>query len=535
MLIDHFPRQSERGTMVPACPLEGGTVIAERLERFFEALYRRLGARYLSVMRGLVALIAIVLANPMGIGLLAYSDPEPAEVVRSLAIGNGGLALAMIGYMLPSWRRASAPIQRWLDGDRDEETTLAAWRQARRLTWDGFRPAIIAAMAVFPVVASTAAIEYGLSLVEIAVTWFALMAMFSVIAAVAWPAVELFHRPLRRDLARQVAPQVASTGVEAPLGARMWWSFVAVSMTTGMAVAFVAVPDGSLVDLGRLMLLVVVSTVLVGGVIVVLLTRSLMAPAEDVLATIDAVRAGDLSARVEVTTNDEVGFMAAAFNDMLVTIEQAANEVRASRARIVAASDAERARIERNIHDGAQQQLTALLLQLEVVGRQVVSDPEQAIAGLEDASGRLRDALAELRELAQGLHPSALSLDGLASALELLAERSTVPVDVRAASDRYPEAIESTAYFVASEALANVAKYAQASQASVALETRDGRVVLEVVDDGVGGAHLGAGSGLMGLVDRVEAVGGSLAVDSPPGAGTTVRAVLPVETGALAP
>jgi signal transduction histidine kinase len=200
-------------------------------------------------------------------------------------------------------------------------------------------------------------------------------------------------------------------------------------------------------------------------------------------------------------------------------------ELQASRERIVAASDAERRRLERNLHDGAQQRLVAIALQLRLLQGQV-GDPssEQLVAAVSD---QLALSLGELRELARGLHPAVLE-HGLAAALDSLAARSTVVTTVSyEPPDRLPEPVELAAYFVASEALANVSKYAQATSVTMRV-WRAGQVAsIEVADDGVGGADDAAGSGLRGLADRVEALQGSLRVVSPPGVGTIVTAELP--------
>jgi signal transduction histidine kinase len=201
-------------------------------------------------------------------------------------------------------------------------------------------------------------------------------------------------------------------------------------------------------------------------------------------------------------------------------------EVQASRERIVAASDAERRRLERNLHDGAQQRLVALSLQLRLLEGRVGDDPsaQELIA---TASSELAQSLAELRELARGIHPAVLN-HGLAAALDSLAARSPVPTSVTyEANGPLTEPVELAAYFVASEALTNVAKYAQATAASVRVSHTPTNTVIEIADDGVGGADESRGSGLRGLADRVEALDGRLTVVSPPGAGTTVIAELP--------
>jgi signal transduction histidine kinase len=199
--------------------------------------------------------------------------------------------------------------------------------------------------------------------------------------------------------------------------------------------------------------------------------------------------------------------------------------VRDSRARIVAAGDEQRRRIERDLHDGAQSRLVALALELKQAQRGV-ADPEVEKL-LASTAAELQDAVQQLRELAQGIHPPLLVQSGLAVALEALADRTSVPVSLSAGSERYPPEVESTAYFVASEALANVAKHAHASQVRIETRRANGTLLVEVADDGVGGATPDGGSGLRGLADRVEAQGGRLTVVSPPGGGTRVLGEIP--------
>jgi signal transduction histidine kinase len=203
-------------------------------------------------------------------------------------------------------------------------------------------------------------------------------------------------------------------------------------------------------------------------------------------------------------------------------------ELRVSRLRIVEATDAARRRIERDLHDGAQQQLVALALELRLLHRRVADQPE--ITPLVDGlSERLSSALAELRELARGIHPSILTEQGLAPAIDALADRAAVEVRaVVGVDERLSEPVEAAAYFVVAEALTNVVKYAQASAVEVEVRCADGHVLVEVADDGVGGAAVTAGSGLRGLADRLAAVDGRLVIDSPPGGGTRLRARIPV-------
>jgi signal transduction histidine kinase len=204
-------------------------------------------------------------------------------------------------------------------------------------------------------------------------------------------------------------------------------------------------------------------------------------------------------------------------------------EVRASRARIAEADDAARRRLERDLHDGAQQRLVTLSMTLASTLRQLRDLPEASDlqATLALAGDELRQSLAELRELAHGIHPTVLSDHGLAGAIQSLAARMPIPVDVVAVPDRFPPTLEATAYYVLCEALTNVARHSGASHARVSAVAGHGRLVLEVVDDGAGGAVAKSGSGLRGIADRVEACGGALSVESPPGGGTHLRAELP--------
>ena len=200
-----------------------------------------------------------------------------------------------------------------------------------------------------------------------------------------------------------------------------------------------------------------------------------------------------------------------------------------SRARIVRAGDEARRRFERDLHDGAQQRLVSLGLELRAAEATLPPDQDDLRRLLSGLGTGLSDVLADLRELSRGLHPAVLSEGGLTPALRALARRSAVPVDVRLTLDgqRFDEPVEVAAYYVASEALANTAKHANASRAKVAVTHRDGWLELTVSDDGSGGADAANGSGLTGLVDRVEAIGGTIQIDSRPGGGTAVRVRLP--------
>jgi signal transduction histidine kinase len=221
------------------------------------------------------------------------------------------------------------------------------------------------------------------------------------------------------------------------------------------------------------------------------------------------------------------------FTELLATAianAESRSELAASRRRIVAASDEARRRIERDLHDGTQQRLVSLGLAASAAQADVAADRDDLRAELSRIAAGLADAVAELQEFSRGIHPAILSEGGLGPALRTLARRSAIPVDLDVTtSTRFPEPVEIAAYYVASEALANTAKHAHASHIEISLLARPGRLLLSVRDDGVGGADPARGSGLAGLADRVEALGGSIRVRSAAGAGTHVTVDLPLD------
>ena len=212
---------------------------------------------------------------------------------------------------------------------------------------------------------------------------------------------------------------------------------------------------------------------------------------------------------------------------LAVASAQARADLQASRARIVRAGDEQRRKLERNLHDGAQQRLVAAALTVRAAQKRWSSDPEAASQLLGVAAEELDAGLEELRELARGLHPGALTDYGLEGALKALGTRLPLPVEFEVTQERLGSHIEATAYFIVSETLTNVVKHAEATHATVTIGCADDVVRVEIRDDGAGGANTSAGSGLIGLRDRAEAAGGTLIVVSPVGRGTVVTASLP--------
>jgi signal transduction histidine kinase len=215
--------------------------------------------------------------------------------------------------------------------------------------------------------------------------------------------------------------------------------------------------------------------------------------------------------------------------DTAIANAQARADLVASRARIVTAADESRRRIERDLHDGIQQRLVALVLKLRMIESNLSPETSDLRGELATLDSGLLEAVEELRELSRGIHPAILSKGGLGPALRALSRRSAVPIDLDVnVDDRLPETVEAAAYYVAAEALTNSAKYANASFVELSASVRNGHLFVQVRDDGSGGADPSRGSGLIGLTDRVEAVGGTLTVASPRGHGTMLRAELPL-------
>ena len=262
------------------------------------------------------------------------------------------------------------------------------------------------------------------------------------------------------------------------------------------------------------------------------LAQAIVQPVRRAASMAGRLAGGDLGARMPEDGVGEIGMLERSFNTMAGSLEQSRDELAASRARIVAAGDQARRRIERDLHDGTQQRLVALVLDLRATEAAVPPERPELRAELARIADGVAGALEELRELSRGIHPAILSEGGLGPALKALARRSPVPVELAVdVPARLPEPVEVAAYYVVSEALANAAKHANASVAQVKAQARDGLLHLSVRDDGVGGAALGEGSGLVGLADRVQALGGSITLDSPAGQGTRLQIDLPIHHG----
>ena len=259
------------------------------------------------------------------------------------------------------------------------------------------------------------------------------------------------------------------------------------------------------------------------------LTRAIVLPIRTAAAMAGRLADGDLRARMPEDAPGEIGALERSFNTMAGSLDENRAEIAASRVRIVAASDEARREIERDLHDGTQQRLVSLGLDLRAAELTVPPELAEAKLQMSRVADGLDGALEDLREISRGIHPAILSEGGLGPAIKALGRRSPVPVELdMRATGRLPERIEVAAYYVVSEALANAAKYAHASVVHIDLEARDDAFRLSVRDDGIGGADLERGSGLIGLTDRVEALGGTITIVSPIEKGTSMIVVLPL-------
>ena len=342
---------------------------------------------------------------------------------------------------------------------------------------------------------------------------------------------ETAFRPLARELAPHLSADILSQRSGPSISTKLFLLLVLTSLFNGFIVGSMSLIPSSYEARAAVGTLasIAVSMALAGSVIW-LLRRSFVTRVDEIRRALDQVQAGARDGiDLAPLAGDDLDEVTRAFNAMTHQLKQSEDDIRVSRSRIVAAADESRKRIERNIHDGAQQQLVALALDLRMLEEQApMLSAAELSAALHRTGDGLKAALAELRELARGLHPSVLTTDGLRPAITQLASRSSIPVSVDVTETRFPEAVETACYFTVAEALANVAKYAEATDASVRIEEQGGHVSLEVSDNGVGGADPKAGSGLTGLVDRIAALDGTLAVHSPIGTGTTIVVELPI-------
>lgn len=512
-----------RGEAVP--PVNALAAVDAWLERVYQRSGWRLFWYWVWFVYGLAAILCFAVAGP-----LAYRLHPSGED----AAWFYGLLVLMVPAGVWPMQRYLARLLRQTRAAPPAET----WVRLQRLPREVTRAyAIFQVGYVFPA-GTLVLVRFGggdavTTLLVVPVLLTPMVALLGILTNFAG---QVALRPIQRDVTERldVVPAPVPTS---PIRLRLLFAVAVLSLSMiQFGVLYGAQPGIDSLSLLRRLLLA--SAVAIIAFVPIGLIFALAVPQAlgDLLAATQRLRDGDFTTPIPVISSDEHGLLARSFNDAMDGLqrgralaadnERLLGEVHSSRARIVSASDSERRRVERNLHDGAQQQLVAVALCLRLLEEQT-GDPATA-AGLQKAGADLRAALDDLRELGRGLHPAVLSTDGLGPALEQLICRAPVPVSIEATDERFDAAIESTVYFVAAEALANVAKYANASRAAIRVQRRDGFLLAEVCDDGIGGALPRDTSGLAGLVDRVAALGGMLTVVSPPGGGTRVSAELPI-------
>jgi signal transduction histidine kinase len=450
----------------------------QRIDRGLELVYQRLGWRLVFAYQA----FAYTGISTLGAALIAlFVRIDRLSLDETVGVVAAGLGSALAAGVVSTWGviRGSRPLIAWLKDGRERSGAEAAWRAALRLprvtvAWN--TGAMLAAMPL-ATGAATAIVPLDVKgAVFFAIGY--LCAVGTVMMGGLYTA-QLASRPIVADVARSLEHR-PSWPAGVPVGLKLRVAtvpMVVASVGWGLAVGL---QPGSGLGNGLWPLLVAIAGALVFAVpVLVLLAYSTLQPLDDLLRATERLKEGDFKTRVPELSADEYGVLARSFNEAMQGLAERERlagenrdlleEVRASRARIVSASDAERRRVERNIHDGAQQQLVALAVKLRMLEERTADD-EDLRAAIAQIGERLKSALDDLRELARGLHPSVLTTDGLAPALEQLASRASIPVDIDAPEERYDEAVESTAYFVVSEALANVAKYAHASHAQVSVD-----------------------------------------------------------------
>lgn len=509
------------------------------LDRALERIYARLGSRIIPACQAVTFSYGLIFGYTYVLAFVRMKEAPAAKALQLCAIWGGEFILAALvaGFAV---LRAARPLTTWLDGPRTARGAEEAWRTALRLPVITARCYSATTLAFAPIDAwLTSLVEPDRLTTEISYTAGYLVGVGPIIAGCMFTA-QLAARPVIRDVARYLENHPPT-----PPGASVRLRLLAIAPALLIPPLFwgsaVTVQPGAATSqpLGGLVIGAAIVAAL-GVPLVLLLAHSTLQPLNDLLRVAEGLKTGDMTMRVPELSADEHGRLAHAFNEAIAGLAErerlaAENtslltEVQASRARILEASDAERRRVERNIHDGAQQRLVGTALKLQLLEEEAAggAGSERVRELARQASRGLHDALDDLRDLARGLHPTVLETDGLQPALEQLAARAPVPVALDLSVERYAPTIESTIYFLASEALANVAKYSEATRAEISVQRRNGSLVVCVADDGVGGARPDRGSGLTGLADRVAALGGAFSIDSPDGAGTTLTATVPL-------
>jgi len=551
---DHGRRESRVATEPALRRADRERVGLDLLHR----LYVRLEVRYVALVLGWLEFLALaggMLSAVVASRLLGQSFRPPVDLVLTVeaAIAVGcGVPFAFL------WLEAR-PLTAWIREGRPEDAALAAWETGVMLIRRAL-PRCFVLVSVLLIPANVLAVgHYHLGGSSFPVAWVFTQLGIGVTAAYMFFVGEAMLRPMVEDAARLVPP---GGGVRRARGRIRQKVLLALAVTTSFAV-LMSQAIGSIghTPTSRMLGAVAIAALIALSFTPVLIravTDSVVGPVRTLTSATARAAAGDLEHPVPVTSDDELGVLTTSFNDMirglrerealrndkvelssalqesLEDLRRHAEELRASRARVVTAADVERRRMERDLHDGAQQQLVLLGLKLAMAERLIEKDTVAATAMHDELRADLRKALSELRDLAHGIYPAVLENEGLPGALREAVERAAIPTELHCdGASRYPPELEAAVYFFCLEALQNAAKHAGAgAKVRIDLVERARSLVFEVADDGRGydtAAGIG-GVGVQNMTDRIGALGGELTIESTPGSGTTILGSIAMKT-----
>jgi signal transduction histidine kinase len=503
------------------------------VEAWLKEMYEQHRACYVRcAVAGIYALAFFMGALVGGIGCRVEGVPIEKSLI---AIGLVELlVLATIPAIDWILRPAKRAMMDWSEGDR---SSIDAARRARSASLEltqgvlkaGLRVSLTTIPAIGPL--SILLVDHNLDVAD-----YLVLSLGGVLGTLQWGitsyfALDLAMRPIAQETGEvtgdyEERPRVASLTTKLLLGV------MASTLLSGIFVgAFVTDPGEGTAGLLKIFAVGAVAASIIGLASVVPILLTVLGPVRALTLGTRWVGVGRFGWRVPVVSTDELGELAGSFNQMAEELGARTEELRASRARIIASSDQTRQKVERDLHDGAQQHLVLLDLKLGLV-KKLVSDNHRGVAALEEAEADLERALSELRDLAHGIYPSVLSNDGLHAALGYAASRSPIPVTVDVDGERrFEPELEAAVYFCCLEALQNAGKYAgEGATATVRLSAQGHELMFEVCDDGRGfdPSSVNGSAGLQNMADRVGALGGEVRVESEPGEGTTVAGSIPI-------
>jgi signal transduction histidine kinase len=519
------------------------------IDAVFERLYRRFGSRYVDLFKVFVWAGICLFVVPADVALLtAPWTPSLAEYLRCVLAYE--LVLSLIAgpgtFLIARW--AAPATFSWISGRRSSADAPKAWEStaAGLPRWVGITTLWWAAWCIPPSLYAAATLHFEPA--GYAIYLVGLLCLNSVVSVFFYLLFEQALRPVVREIAAYLPEDHSPRGVT--LGVKALVMIPAINFFSAVVVGLAVQNQlGPELYLGHVVLLALVVSLTLSLVLTLMFRNSVLRRIDDLRDALRRVDRGDLDAQVARLAGDELDEMGTSFNDMVaglrdrealrehnaqlvVDLQRQAGELQDSRARIVAASDAARRQVERDLHDGAQQGLLLLKLKLAMAAREAERSSPATAAALHGLRTELDIALASLRDLAHGIYPTILEIDGLPAALREAARRAPIPTEVECdGTARYATELETAVYFCCVEALQNAAKHAgNGARAQIKLSQRDGVLWCEASDDGRGFEFSSgmANAGLQNMTDRIGALGGTLQVGSVLGGGTTVVAAIPL-------